>query len=68
MAHIVWTRLIENMCMVLAFQLSLRLPADKGAGDALVLDVNKGPSLLYKSDHIRCFCVHLVCMEQKMMS
>jgi hypothetical protein len=56
------------MCMVLAFQFSLRLPAHKGGVDAQVLAENNGPSLLYKSDHIKSFCVHLVYMAQQMMS
>jgi hypothetical protein len=68
MAHIVLSRLIEIMCMVLAFQFSLRLPAHKGGVDAQVLAENNGPSLLYKSDHIKSFCVHLVYMAQQMMS
>jgi hypothetical protein len=54
--------------MVLAFQFSLRLPADEGGGDALVLDENKGPFLLYKRHHIRSFWVHLVYMAQRIMS
>jgi hypothetical protein len=59
MAHIVWNRLVENMCMVLAVEFSLKLLAHKVGMDALVLDEKKGPFLPYKSDHIRCFWVHL---------
>jgi hypothetical protein len=46
----------------LAVQFSFELLAHKVGMDVLVLDENKGPFLPYKSDHIRCFWVHLVHM------
>jgi hypothetical protein len=50
--------------MLLTVQFSLKLPSHKVGVEALVLDENKGPSLLYKSHHIRSFWVHLVYMAQ----
>jgi hypothetical protein len=50
------------MCMFLAVEFFLKLLVHNVGVDALVLDENKGPFLLYKSDHIRCFWVHLVNM------
>jgi hypothetical protein len=62
MAHIVWNRHKESMSMSLAAGFSLRLLAHKAGTDTLVLDENKDPFLPYKSDHVRCFWVHLVYM------
>jgi hypothetical protein len=43
------------------------LPQIASGVDTLVLDENKGPFLPYKSDHVRCFWVHLVHMAYLMM-
>jgi hypothetical protein len=50
------------MCMVLAVEFFLKLLAHNVGMDALVLDENKGPVLLYKSDHISTCWVHVVYM------
>jgi hypothetical protein len=52
------------MCMFLAVEFFLELLAHNVGVDALVLDANKGPFLLYKSDHVRSFWVHLLYMVQ----